>query len=978
MHSRRLLVLAALAALAAFAAPAASAPQDPDEPESEEDAKADAAAELVAAIEAHRAGDYERAERRLSGILEEAPENAEARAWRARVRFDAATFRGALEDADRLLRDDPKHADALLLKSAVLGRRGEAEKALELARAAYGSALDWTARAQAAAILDATGDAEGAKREAQAVVDASTSKEPPSPRERLALGRALEQVGRFVDASAAYRDASEADPNLLDAAVALGDLQFRVYRQSVRDKSGDEYQRVLKRNPDHIGALLGRYRLLRGNFTRDSERAEEALRRVLHLDPANPQALLLRAEMLVDDRRFEEAEAVLERLFRENPRAREARALRIALDGLRNRSAEFERALAADRAERPKSSLLPRTIGVHLKALYRFADAVPYLEEAAARDERDGEARTVLGECLAQLGREKEAVARLQEAEEVEAGFAHPWRENMLEALRALDAEYLDVESPSFRLRHHTDDPVVRETLPAFYEEARRFYGERYGYVPPAKVLVEVLRTFDDFSVRTTGFQGFGALGVCFGPVITSVSPLSEAFRGNFSYLDAAWHEYAHVVHLGLSRSRVPRWFTEGLATLEEKKRNPAFDRNMELELLEARATDTIYPVLELNAAFRGPRIIFGYYQGGLLCEVLEKRSSFAKFREALELFGQDAAMDDVLKKAFGVTGPQLDKDLRVLVDEKLAAVKVRPRLDARTIARLRVAVAADPKNAEAARSLAWAYAKRGNLPDAEWALEKLRAAAPNDAEAFLIRGELALLRKRPDLALEQLEKGFAAGAEEFFSRLQLAGLLAKKKDAEGVKSALRAAIAAFPRFADPKASPHVKLASLLAAEEKLDESTSLLEEFCRISGAAIEPRLTLAERYEARGDQASVARVLDEVLSVDPYRRDVWRRAALANLGLGAFDEAARSARLGRLVAPEREPPGESGRPPAVSPEQDGTQRAELLAIEAEAHLGAKRRGDAERTAREAQGLAAGNERAARVLQRLAAEVSK
>jgi len=89
--------------------------------------------------------------------------------------------------------------------------------------------------------------------------------------------------------------------------------------------------------------------------------------------------------------------------------------------------------------------------------------------------------------------------------------------------------------------------------------------------------------------------------------------------------LDTAWHEYSHVVHIGLSKGRVPRWFTEGLATLEEIKRNPASTATWSSSCC-ARARRNKYIVMELNSAFRGPRIIFGYYQGGLICEYWKKR----------------------------------------------------------------------------------------------------------------------------------------------------------------------------------------------------------------------------------------------------------------------------------------------------------------------------------------------------------------
>src|SRR4030095_17109525 len=111
---------------------------------------------------------------------------------------------------------------------------------------------------------------------------------------------------------------------------------------------------------------------------------------------------------------------------------------------------------------------------------------------------------------------------------------------------------------------------------------------------------IEVCRRFEDFSGRSVGFSCFPALGVCFGPVVTSVSPLSE-LRGTFSWARTSFHEFTHVIHLGLSNNRCPRWGTEGLATWEEVNRDASWSRNMRRELIDARASDELIGVRDLN-----------------------------------------------------------------------------------------------------------------------------------------------------------------------------------------------------------------------------------------------------------------------------------------------------------------------------------------------------------------------------------------
>lgn len=962
--------LAALVAVLVCVQPATAShalpfyPQE-DTRESEPDPEIQTAAHLI------RTGAAEKAARVLTSLLKDEPKNRAALALRAQAHAAVAAWDAALEDAKVLLDADSTHGPMHLLVATVLSRRGAIEEALEHGRRAMDTKARGAAHALRARIFDSIGDRSQALAEAREAARLGT---PNTPREWLARGEAEERLGAFEEASEAYVKASSGeapddDPLVAqDALVALGNLYNRVYRQTAGRPNGErEFKDVLKENADHLGALLGRYRIGIANHNLSSDKTEECFRRLLEIDPRNPEVLLLQLSQWVDNRRFEDARTLAESLLAENPRLRRARAEAVALDYLQHRLDAHGRSAAEDLAAHPGDSLFPRVLGEHLKSLYRFADAVPFLEEAAKRDARDAEARTALGECLAHLGREKEAKARFEEAESLEEGFVHPWRRNMIEVLTALEKEYVTVASPNFEFKLHPKcEPVLRETLTSFYEGTRRDYGERYGYQPAGKTLIEVFHRFDYFSVRSVGFEGFGALGVCFGPVITAVSPLAVPFRGNFSYLDTAWHEYAHVVHLALSKGRVPRWYTEGLATLEEVKRNPAFDRRMELDLLEARATDTIFPILELNGAFRGPRILFGYYQGGLLCEYLEKRTSPERLVEALTLFGKDLPLEEVIQKAFAMTVEELDRGFLGFVDEKLKRVRVRPGLDERTIGRLRRAVAKNPSDAESLRSLAWAHARAGRVADAEAVLEKLRTAAPNDPEGLLVRGELSLLRKRPDLARMQFAEGFAKGGEEFFARLKFASVLEQERDFEGVKTQLRAAIVAFPTFADARQSPHVRLARMLEAEEKTDECAALLEEFGKISGSALEPRMRLADLYERKGDVAGVARVLGEVLDVDPFQRAVQLRRAEALLTLQRFEEAAHHAMLARLVDPSVEPARPGGaRPPSAS--EEASSKAACAALEAEAWIRAKKLDRARAALVQALRFDATNERALR-----------
>ena len=79
-----------------------------------------------------------------------------------------------------------------------------------------------------------------------------------------------------------------------------------------------------------------------------------------------------------------------------------------------------------------------------------------------------------------------------------------------------------------------------------------------------------------EFAVRTTGLPAIGVAGVCFGRVITSQAPTNHAFNWGM----VLTHELAHVFAIQLSRSRVPRWFTEGLSEVETARLRPEWTRH--------------------------------------------------------------------------------------------------------------------------------------------------------------------------------------------------------------------------------------------------------------------------------------------------------------------------------------------------------------------------------------------------------------
>ena len=435
---------------------------------------------------------------------------------------------------------------------------------------------------------------------------------------------------------------------------------------------------------------MGLFRLRRVNWRKSREPASQLLARAIEEHPRSVEVLLVACAYDLEDGKLRAVRARLRELGELAGGRREVQTLRAALAWVEHRREDCEALLAELAAGDPGDGRPEREVGRHLVELYRFAEGVPFLERAVAREDSDYEAWTQLGRALSNSGDEDGARAALAKAKKTAGLRQDAWRQNTSMVLERMAREQMVSEHGDLSFAWASDAAAVFEVyLVPFYVEAREELAVRYGYTPPP-VRIEVFRKLGDFSVRSTGFEGFPALGVCFGPVVTSVSPLS-AMRGRFSWARTAFHEFTHVIHLGLSSNRCPRWITEGIATWEEVHREPSWTRNLRRELVDSRANGDLIGVRELNRAFRGPRILFGYYQGGLLVEMLVRDHGFRPLVRILEAFNRGRDLDGAFSEVFDATPEEIDRRFEVFVDEKIAGLEIEPRWTGRTLVRLRL-----------------------------------------------------------------------------------------------------------------------------------------------------------------------------------------------------------------------------------------------------------------------------------------------
>ncbi len=851
---------------------------------------------------AFRQGDYDDVETGLEALPERDRATGACRRLWARLHLRRGRYEKAIEVFEGMVEKYPGDYEARYLWGATLDELGRGKTADKIFR----DAIDL---ANKKSVRDATGLCYVARC-------------------HLALGgRENEQM-----ASALLVESMRVGKDLPEARTTYGLLCFQVYAERDRFDNAEKYlKKVLENNGDYEEALLGLYRSRRANFLLKPQKTQEYLERCLALNPNSVPALVARAQQLIDDRRFEDGERILDQALGVNPRDKRTLAHKAAVAYLMHRTTKYEKLRKRTLAVDAGYSDLDRILGDHLVALYRFQDAIGFYQAALKVDKDSVAALHGLAKARVYTGTGQEAVALLKRAMAAEPGHANPWRNNVLVIEKKLARDYKVVETEHFVLLLHKDDQGVLEGyLGKWLADARDELGQKYGYRPAQKVRVEVFQEWLDFSVRTIGFKGFSALGACFGPFVTLVSPRDQQLRQqDFMWTATVWHEYAHVLTLALSRHRVPRWLTEGLSVYEESAKNPSWERGMVRELLDAYHNQEIVPVRLLNRLFRGPRILFGYYQGGLIVEYLAQEHGFDKVIAMLKAYGEDRSTSDIFRDTFGLETRDFDARFRRWIEtKKIHNLRMVPRFSDKSVARFLQRLAADPDDMEARVQLAWAYLQRNNKVDAGVHLAKVLRADSTHGMARLMDAELLRLRKEDDAAIKSYRAGFAAGADDFMARLHLAGLLEKQGKQDGAYKQYQFAKRCWPHCTDQKLSPQLRLAKLLARQGRNTEAMMELKSFCKLTARAFAPRLRLAEYERELGNHEAEARFLSEAVQIDPFMRELHERLGDALVTIGQPEAAMAEYQVG-LAVPTRLDRAHLGKPAAEVPDAAAPEEA-------------------------------------------------
>ncbi|HYL35010.1 MAG TPA: tetratricopeptide repeat protein [Bryobacteraceae bacterium] len=503
--------------------------------------------------------------------------------------------------------------------------------------------------------------------------------------------RTLQHHGRLAEASACFgRLAAGSDPYLR----AEGLWGVERYQEA-----NDEFRALLKQSPknalyrvrwgrlflerfvpaeahglfdealeiDHnnAAAYLGEALVAAQDF---GSKAVDFAEKAAQLDPKLAEARELLAYLALEDNDEARAAKEADQALAISSEALDAMAIHATLDWLHDKTESpwMDRILKIN----PVYGEAYSTAGHFFVINRRYPEGIRSYRKALELNPRLWEARAQLGINLMRLGEEGEARAQLEQC------YNAKYTSNeTVNSLRLLDSykNYKIFETSNTILKLHSKEAELLR--PYFESELKRAiatYEKKYQMKLKGPVQLEVYPDHEDFAVRTMGMPGLGALGVTFGSVVAMDSPSGRP-PGSFHWASTMWHELSHVFVLQATNSRVPRWFTEGLAVYEETAAAPDWGDRLDPEAIQAIQTKKLLPIAELDRGFIRPtypaQVVVSYFQGGRICSFIAEKWGYSKLLEMIQSFAKLESTPEVIRKDLGLSPEDFDKQFFAWLD---------------------------------------------------------------------------------------------------------------------------------------------------------------------------------------------------------------------------------------------------------------------------------------------------------------------
>ena len=602
--------------------------------------------------------------------------------------------------------------------------------------------------------------------------------------------------------------------------------------------ASDWFNNAIEADPNYAPAYLGQALVAADGF---EAKAADLAQRALRIDPKLTEAQELLAQIALEDGNFEKARAEANKSLAISNEALDGMAILAAADLLEDKNAQpwFDKILKIN----PMYGAAYETAGHFFVINRRYEEGTKAYRKALEIQPDLWSARSQLGVVLLQTGDDADARTELEAC--FNAGYGSVQVKN---ALKLLDTykNYQTFKTPTAILRlEKKESALLRPYFQSELDRAIATYEKKYHYKLNSPVQVEVYPNHEDFAVRTLGMPGIGALGVTFGNYIAMDSPNGRP-PGQFHWDATMWHELSHVYVLAMTKSRVPRWFTEGLAVYEETGNgHPEWGDRLDPETISAIKNKKLLPVSDIDRGFVHPtypmQVIVSYFQAGKICNFIDQKWGYEKLQAMIHDFAALTPTPQVIEKEFQMKPEEFDKQFFAWLDEQTHAAVSGFDEWKTALKALNTQAKAKQwddviKNGDRIRDLYSDYVEAGNVYEfmSEAYLAKGdKPKATAELEMYSNNGGRSpeTLKQLATLQIEAGHKKEAAVTLERLNLIYLRDEVAHKKlgdvymDLQNPKNAAREFRAELASGAVDQAGAHYELARALQATHQLDEA---------------------------------------------------------------------------------------------------------------------------------------------------------
>jgi tetratricopeptide (TPR) repeat protein len=668
------------------------------------------------------------------------------------------------------------------------------------------------------------------------------------------VGRAAQLLRSPKDANDAYNAAERALPGDTQTLLFRADLFLEKYDPGHAEEVLNEILAKAPAQPDAL-VLLARVKLAQAL---DFDEAERLARLALSVNPKLGAAYAILVGIALRDQDLEQAARVLNDGLQAEPSSLELLSLRVAERFLADDKPGQESAKQAVFKLNPQYSRLYSIVGEFADWEHRYDEIVRMMRDAVAIDTEDGVAYAELGLNLIRSGDDVGGLSALRRAFAID-----PYNVRVFNTLnlyeKTIARDYVTVEHARFRIRYRRDERAILERyVPPLLDQAWQKMTKAYGFTPETPIGVELYGERENFGIRTGGLPETAIQGVCFGRTLAAMSPKNESFNLGMT----VWHELSHVFHIQLSKSHVPRWFTEGLAEYETIIARPEWAREQDPELYQALRAGRLPAVANMTRAFTRAEelndVATAYYASSQILVMWAGKYGMPKLSEMLRQWGAGRRTPDVLHDVLGKAPDELDREFRTFAEQRLARYQTQfvPITRGGSLPMAEEAVERSPDSAATHTTLALSLLRRGQGDKAKAEITRALSIDPKFADARFLEAQL-VAHDDPVHAVSSLHQLLADGHDGYAVEMLLAQTLGSNDEA-GAKLALESAAG----FDPSQAAPHYALADLAEKNGDLPGEMRALRALCALEQH--EPRV-----YQRLLRRLNESGAFDEAVSV-------------------------------------------------------------------------------------------------------------